>query len=1060
MFDLLDVFKGDDNERQEEPQKPAKNPKAKNSEKEPKALQPGAKPKLKSKVSVLFKNNITRFDELDSDGNEGDQKGQERIEPKRVQAKLNKNRREHFASRNGEEQAKDSNADQIKEPEARGEAQAVKPLIADATEIQPAETQVSTQVDPKPKPRDSDDKKTGVVEHRPRNGKSEYDKIFSQKDGKGNKVKFLGKGGKYQERYLGSINSMKRNFTVNGMKKFSKFRTDTTADANIDMLAECNVGVKEMAAAVEMEMVTKQNLYLRFMSEGVRWLLFEKTSGDQKWQQLREERLKDQISFDHEFSDGPLDLQGKTELLKRYMGFDSFHDFQIAALERLDRRPINVLVNSFTGSGKSLLYQFNAIISPGLTVVIAPYISIIIDQIQNAPPSLPVIALNSWLALPQKTKFLDLVANEQVKLLFITPEMFLSEFMGFLLVHTELKVSLICIDETHCAIPWDSSFRMSYLAIKCALDRLKLARPQLNTLFLTATADKFAMRFLRSQFDIQPDNIVESLNYLRANITVKFDVVEDQNREILRLVKRDYAKSKPILVFCNFKHSTEILSNFLKLNGVKSFCFHSGMTEIDKLTILENFGKPKAQNALININEVDVIITTVALSMGLNIPNIKGIVHYNFPKVIENYIQQIGRSGRNGTQSTCKVMLHQKDFYFSRGKTISDHLVSPKGIESFIKDIVENKGLYLYINEDKAYGIEKGQLATLVGTLSVCVDKDPGLALNINYNYRNGFKVKKYNQKKLMAYIKEKIKGSEELSVKEKERLGFKDEYNGVFAAICDYLAKHGKTGKDGSIASTLVAMANKLQLSIEEADMYLKEFCAFCGCYPLQDSYGLFIKLDCDTDEPLPELQSQLFEAIKSNLREQLAIKVAKIDVFYAISNYISTLGNSPASVQTFKELIDIYFKHESGDLWAAIGAYPGIQSYCPLVFIDDGMFKMVKQIFSEFFSQNYTMISEALRYKDQAEIYADCMRFVLGVNSKMFDYKKWKYAEHWGCLEHYAIEGHLDYFYQVICQCKALLDVDLPEFIEEEEPESNGKREYAPDDDPKQAKKVNTGE
>lgn len=121
---------------------------------------------------------------------------------------------------------------------------------------------------------------------------------------------------------------------------------------------------------------------------------------------------------------------------------------------------------------------------------------------------------------------------------------------------------------------------------------------------------------------------------------------------------------RPILVFCSFNKKSETLSTFLKQNGKNSFTFHGQMTEVQKLTVLEDLSQVKGVEKQGVFREVDVIIATISLSMGLDVSSIKGVVHFNLPKFIEGFIQQIGRSGRDGKVSNCVALVNKDDFYF------------------------------------------------------------------------------------------------------------------------------------------------------------------------------------------------------------------------------------------------------------------------------------------------------------------------------------------------------------------------------------------------------------
>ena len=978
--DLYAIFKGEETSPTDSTNT---NPKPKTSKSTKKQPNPQKKTvKLNSRLSALIGNKITKFENKDTDKDKTDQNNDKNsnkkllTQPKQIRAQLTKN---SYKKKKDEKKQADKNLSKNK-----------------------LETIQEEGV-----PKNSKYHRVN------KGGKDQMERIFSKKATQVTKIRLNGNK-HFQERYSGKINSLKRNFTVNGQKKIFQKYVDNSADANINMLADCEVNLKSMAETTEVNTVTKDNLYLRFMSESVRWLLLEDRNASAELITLKNKRLSEIVKFDKDKQKTLLEEKGYQKIAKEFFGFDTLYNFQTEALCKLEGSKKAVLVNSFTGSGKSLIYQFNAIVREGLTIVIAPYISIIIDQISKAPKNLPVLALNSWLSFPQKQEFFRLIKTRKIKMVFITPEMFLSVFYLFILKNPEIKISLVCVDETHCAVPWDPSFRMSYIAIKNAIDNFKRLHPDLNTLFLTATIDKGASEFLRKEFTIKSEDVIENRNYLQSNIDTHFSEVSDQNKKILELVKNKYAKKKPILVFCNFKKSTEILAHFLKINGVKAFCFHSGLTEIDKLTILENLGKdkPTNNNTIININEVDVIITTVSLSMGLNIPNIKGIVHYNFPQIIENYIQQIGRSGRNGEKSECEVMLNAKDYYFVRGKTISGCLVNRKNLEKFLEKIFEvDNGYYFITNDDalKDFGMSKEEFGHVLGVIKMAVSETDQLSLKVNYNFRNRFKIKKPRDKKILKFIEKKFEEwKDDENVKEADLIVFKEIY--------DTLKKSCKITKDGLITGTLADMANRLKLDIEELVCQMENLCDALDICFMQDSWGIHLKLSTPPNTPKPQIQD-FSKLVAEKLNRLLKIKLNKIDVFFALSNYLNTKENSTTSKERFTELVSLYFNNVDDDLWKTINKEVDLKSFCPLIFTtkDEG-FQDVKETFAEFFAHNYDVIVDLLKYGEPFKVFADVARFVLGVTSDYFRFKKWHKSESWGCLECYSIENHFDYFF-VLC-------------------------------------------
>lgn len=404
-------------------------------------------------------------------------------------------------------------------------------------------------------------------------------------------------------------------------------------------------------------------------------------------------------------------------LTKNFEKITELRPFQKKALDALILDKQNVFVQNYTGSGKSLLFQMYALLHAGLTVVVSPFVaitlgrcfSLIADQIQKSPLNVPTVAINSWLSFPQRDHFLQIISEGSVKLLFITPELFTSYFIPFFLENCSvIRINMICVDEAHSACLASTDYRASYSLIphcievitrtqqSMALDKNAFRVPNANAdlvlhnlnsvpprpriLLLTATANAHVNRNICAKFQIgvyfPPEKIFQ------RNFSLSFKRVVNPNSALLNIVRGKFGCKFPVIVFCSFKRSTETLTVYLQQNGFKAYCFHGGLSELQKMNTLKELdklertedksaaGTQSAKDKIRRLFQVDLIVSTVGLSMGLDCSRLNGVLHFNLPPSIESYVQQIGRSGRSGQDSTCVTFLKKADFYFSRNKSL------------------------------------------------------------------------------------------------------------------------------------------------------------------------------------------------------------------------------------------------------------------------------------------------------------------------------------------------------------------------------------------------------
>jgi ATP-dependent DNA helicase RecQ len=316
------------------------------------------------------------------------------------------------------------------------------------------------------------------------------------------------------------------------------------------------------------------------------------------------------------------------ETLKKYFGYDSFREHQREIIETVLNKK-DALVIMPTGGGKSICFQLPALIFEGLTLVISPLIALMKDQVDGLNASgIKAAYLNSSLS---KNELHDLYENiSELKLLYIAPES-LSYIQNIL---NETVISCIAIDEAHCISSWGHDFRPSYQQ----LGFLKKSLPNTPIIALTATADKATRQDIVEQLNItKAKQFIASFD--RKNIALEVRPANDRMTQIIQFIEQRPDESG--IIYCLSRKSTESIASKLKSNGIKAFAYHAGLNFEERTKVQEDFIFDKTQ----------IICATIAFGMGIDKSNIRWIIHYNMPKNIEGYYQEIGRSGRDGLEA-------------------------------------------------------------------------------------------------------------------------------------------------------------------------------------------------------------------------------------------------------------------------------------------------------------------------------------------------------------------------------------------------------------------------
>ncbi len=358
------------------------------------------------------------------------------------------------------------------------------------------------------------------------------------------------------------------------------------------------------------------------------------------------------------------------EALQTHFGHDAFRDGQEAVIRALIEGE-SALALFPTGAGKSLCYQLPAVLLEGTALVISPLIALMKDQVDALRArGIAAARLDSSLTAEETQRvYADLRAGT-LKLLYVAPERLSGE--AFIDRLRRVKISLLAIDEAHCISEWGHNFRPEYLRLARVAEELAL-RP---VLALTATATPDVARDICKAFGIAEERHVQT-SFRRKNLHLRVTPCAAEQKLAILAKRLASAKVRPAVVYVTFQKTSEDVAAHLASAGLAARAYHAGMRAEDRDATQEAFMR----------GECEVIVATIAFGMGIDKADIRSVIHFNLPKTLENYQQEIGRAGRDGQPSLCELLACADDAVPLENFTLGD-TPEPAAVEALVRKML------------------------------------------------------------------------------------------------------------------------------------------------------------------------------------------------------------------------------------------------------------------------------------------------------------------------------------------------------------------------------------
>jgi ATP-dependent DNA helicase RecQ len=360
--------------------------------------------------------------------------------------------------------------------------------------------------------------------------------------------------------------------------------------------------------------------------------------------------------------------------LHKHFGFNSFLQGQEDVIGKvLDHQSAAAIFP--TGAGKSLCYQLPAMLLPGMTLVVSPLLSLMKDQLDFLlARNIAAARLDSTLAKDDYSRIIESAKNSELKILMISVERFKNE--RFRAQLEKMNVTLLVVDEAHCISEWGHNFRPEYLKLPAYQKEFGISQ----TLLLTATATEQVRNDMCAKFNILKDNVFVT-GFYRDNLFLQITPTDNSEKKDRLLQRIRKTPQDPTIVYVTLQKTAEDVAEFLCANKINAHPYHAGM---------DNDKREQIQNKFMD-GTLSCIVATIAFGMGVDKKDIRRIFHYDLPKSIENYSQEIGRSGRDGMPAICEVLANRDNIHILENFIYGDTPEKPSIFE-LLRTIKENKG--------------------------------------------------------------------------------------------------------------------------------------------------------------------------------------------------------------------------------------------------------------------------------------------------------------------------------------------------------------------------------